>query len=87
MKFKHNDFNYKFKNYRRFKGICGICLVNNNKILLFASFLYLKIGFTHKLRFKSQKHSKDTRNQKNIFFLFFTGTVKNAEDLNNPALN
>lgn len=68
MKFRHNAFNYKFKSYRRFKGICGIYLVNNNKIWLFASFLYLKIGLTHKSRFKSKKHSKDTRNKKNIYF-------------------
>lgn len=36
---------------------------NNNMILLFALLLYLKIGLSHKLRYRSRSHNKDTRNK------------------------
>lgn len=39
----------------------------------------------HKLRFISHLHNKGSRNQEQYFF--FTGTVKNTKDMNNPALN
>lgn len=72
IKLKKNRFNLLIelickqviKFNRIFKGICGVFSVNNNNmILLFALLLYLRIGLSHKLRYRSRLHNKDTRNK------------------------
>lgn len=63
-----------------FKGTCDVYLVknNHNKIWLFASLFYLKIGLLHKLLCISQSHNKDLK-KKNLIFLSMGNKYKRFE--------